>query len=55
MLNRSRTLQALQSACDSRYRGLLETTLEHLDAAVAELDAEVARSEGDSAARIPED
>lgn len=31
MLNRSRTLQSLQTACDSRHRALLEDTLAHLE------------------------
>lgn len=31
MLNRSRTLQSLQTACDRRHRALLEDTLAHLD------------------------
>jgi len=30
-LNRSRTLQSLQTACDRRHRALLEDTLAHLD------------------------
>jgi len=31
LLSRARTLEALQVACDPRYRGLLERTLAHLD------------------------
>lgn len=38
MLNRARTLQSLQVACDRRYRALLEQTLAHLDAEIAALD-----------------
>ena len=38
MLNRARTLQSLQAACDRRYRALLEQTLAHLDAEIAVLD-----------------
>lgn len=38
-LNRARTLQSLQTACDRRYRALLEQTLEHLDAEIAALHA----------------
>ena len=37
-LNRSRTLQSLQSACDRRYRALLETTLADLDNEIAALE-----------------
>lgn len=37
-LNRARTMQSLQAACDRRYRALLETTLAHLDAEIAALD-----------------
>jgi hypothetical protein len=37
MLVRTRTLTALQSACDSRYRGHLEKVLADLDAQIAEL------------------
>ena len=37
-LSRARTLQDLQVACDRRHRALLEQTLQHLDAALAELD-----------------
>lgn len=37
-LNRSRTLQSLQTACDPRYRALLEQTLAHLDAEIAALE-----------------
>jgi hypothetical protein len=38
MLNRARTLQSLQTACDRRYRALLEQTLAHLDAEITALD-----------------
>lgn len=38
MLNRARTLQSLQTACDARYRALLEQTLAHLDAEIAAID-----------------
>lgn len=38
MLNRARTLQSLQAACDPRYRALLEQTLAHLDAEIAAAD-----------------
>ena len=31
MLNRSRMLQSLQTACDRRHRALLEDALAHLD------------------------
>lgn len=37
-LNRARTLQSLQTACDARYRALLEQTLAHLDAEIAALE-----------------
>ena len=37
-LARSRTLQDLQTACDTRHRALLEETLAHLDAELAALD-----------------
>jgi hypothetical protein len=37
-LNRARTLQSLQTACDRRYRALLEDTLAHLDAELAALE-----------------
>lgn len=37
-LNRARTLQSLQTACDRRYRALLEETLAHLDAELAALE-----------------
>lgn len=40
MLNRARTLQSLQAACDARYRALLEQTLAHLDAEIAALDTD---------------
>lgn len=38
LLNRARTLQSLQVACDPRYRTLLEQTLAHLDNELAALD-----------------
>ena len=38
LLNRARTLQSLQVACDARYRALLEQTLAHLDDELAALD-----------------
>jgi hypothetical protein len=38
MLNRARTLQSLQTACDRRYRALLEATLAGLDGELASLD-----------------
>lgn len=38
LLNRARTLQTLQAACDRRHRALLEQTLAHLDAAIAATD-----------------
>lgn len=37
-LNRARTLQSLQTACDRRYRALLEETLAHLNAELAALE-----------------
>lgn len=40
MLNRARTLQSLQAACDARYRGLLEQTLAHLDAELLALEGD---------------
>jgi hypothetical protein len=36
-LARTRTIQDLQSACDRRYRALLEQTLAHLDAELLRL------------------
>jgi hypothetical protein len=39
LLSRARTLNALQGACDARYRSLLETTLAHVDEQLAQLDA----------------
>jgi hypothetical protein len=39
MLSRARTLNALQGACDGRYRALLETTLAHVDEQLKQLDA----------------
>jgi hypothetical protein len=39
MLSRARTLNALQGACDARYRALLETTLAHVDEELKKLDA----------------
>jgi hypothetical protein len=38
-LNRSRTLQSLQTACDRRHRALLEDTLAHLDRELKSLEA----------------
>ena len=40
LLARSRILSSLESACDSRYRVLLERSLSHLDTQLAQLDAE---------------
>jgi hypothetical protein len=40
LLSRARTLEALQGACDARYRGLLEKTLEHLDAQLKSIEDE---------------
>ncbi|MFO7302672.1 MAG: hypothetical protein DIU54_009695 [Acidobacteriota bacterium] len=37
-LDRARTLQQLQTACDRRYRAQLEAALAHLDAAIAGLE-----------------
>jgi hypothetical protein len=37
LLVRSRTVTALQSTRDERYRGLLQRTLEHLDSELARL------------------
>ena len=39
LLSRARTLNALQGACDARYRALLETTLAHVDEQLKQLDA----------------
>jgi hypothetical protein len=39
LLSRVRTLNALQGACDARYRALLETTLAHVDEQLKQLDA----------------
>jgi hypothetical protein len=38
-MSRARTLNALQGACDARYRALLETTLAHIDDELKKLDA----------------
>ena len=40
LLARSRILCSLESACDSRYRALLERSLSHLDTQLARLEAE---------------
>jgi hypothetical protein len=40
LLSRSRTLASLQGACDTRYRALLERTLEHVDAELKKLESE---------------
>ena len=40
LLARSRILRSLESARDSRYRGLLERSLSHLDTQLARLDAD---------------
>jgi transposase len=37
LLSRTRTLTALQTACDPRYRALLERTLAHVDEELARL------------------
>jgi hypothetical protein len=37
-LARARALQDLQSACDARYRALVEQTIAHLDAELAALE-----------------
>jgi hypothetical protein len=37
-LNRARVLQSLQTACDRRYRALLEQSLAHLNAEIAALE-----------------
>jgi hypothetical protein len=42
LLSRTRTLNALQGACDARYRALLETTLAHVDEELKKLDAAAA-------------
>ena len=39
-LNRARTLQTLQAACNRRHRGLLEETIAALDRELAALDEE---------------
>jgi hypothetical protein len=39
LMSRARTLNALQGACDARYRALLETTLAHVDEELKKLDA----------------
>jgi hypothetical protein len=39
MLNRARTLQSLQTACNAQHRALLETTLADLDARLNALEA----------------
>ncbi|MCC7044233.1 MAG: hypothetical protein IT183_10235 [Acidobacteria bacterium] len=39
MLNRARTLQSLQMACNGRHRALLESTLADLDARLKALEA----------------
>jgi hypothetical protein len=39
LLSRTRTLNALQGACDARYKSLLETTLAHIDDELKQLDA----------------
>lgn len=38
LLNRARTLQSLQVACNRQHRALLESTLESLDADLASLE-----------------
>jgi hypothetical protein len=38
LLARSRTLAALESTVDERYRALLQRTLEHLDSELAKLE-----------------
>ena len=38
LLARSRTLTALESSRDERYRALLQRTLEHLDSELAKLE-----------------
>ena len=38
LLSRSRTLAALESTADERYRALLQRTLEHLDSELAKLE-----------------
>jgi hypothetical protein len=40
LLSRSRTLASLQGACDTRYRALLERTLEHVEAELKTLESE---------------
>ena len=39
LLTRIRVLRDLQQACNPRHRGILEASLAHLDAQIAELDA----------------
>jgi hypothetical protein len=39
LMSRARTLNALQGACDARYRSLLETTLAHVDEQLKQLDS----------------
>jgi hypothetical protein len=43
-LARTRTLRDLESATDSRYRALLQRTLDYLDAELAKLDKDLANS-----------
>jgi hypothetical protein len=43
-LARTRTLHDLESATDSRYRALLQRTLDYLDAELAKLDKDLANS-----------
>jgi hypothetical protein len=38
-LSRATTLSQLQTACDSRYRALLERTLAHIDEQLASLES----------------
>ena len=38
LLSRSRTLAALESTVDERYRALLQRTLEHLDSELAKIE-----------------
>jgi len=40
LLARTRILSSLESACDSRYRALLERSLSHLETELERLDAE---------------
>ena len=39
MLNRARTLQSLQTACNAQHRAMLEATLAELDARLRDLEA----------------